>query len=90
MGIGSLISWAFFGLLVGLIARFLWPGRQPAGCLPTMLLGIGGSVVGGLISYALMGGEDRPYHPAGWLMSILGAIVVLWGCGALLSGRPKP
>ncbi len=83
-----LFGWAVFGLLVGAIARFLWPGRQPLGCLSTIVLGIAGSVVGGMITYALEGGPSRDYHPASWIMSILGAIVVLWIYGATtLRGR---
>jgi uncharacterized membrane protein YeaQ/YmgE (transglycosylase-associated protein family) len=76
--IGFLVGWACFGFLVGLIARFLWPGRYRMGCLTTILLGVTGSVVGGFITYALVGGPESNYHPASWLMSIVGAIVVLW------------
>ena len=82
MGIGELIAWAVFGLIVGGIARLIWPGQQPIGCLPTMLLGVAGSVVGGMITHALTGGQ---YAPANWVMSILGAIVVLWIYGATMS-----
>jgi uncharacterized membrane protein YeaQ/YmgE (transglycosylase-associated protein family) len=52
-----------------------------------MLLGVTGSVVGGMITYGLTGGPERNYHPASWLMSILGAIIVLWIFGATRS-RP--
>ncbi len=81
------LRWIGFGLVVGSVARFLWPGRQPIGCLPTLLLGVAGSVVGGLITYALTGGPGSNYQPASWIMSILGAIVVLWGYGALAARR---
>ncbi len=84
MGPGMLIGWAIFGLMVGAIARFIWPGDQPLGCLSTMLLGVAGSVVGGMITYALNGGPGH-YRPASWIMSILGAIVVLWIYGATTS-----
>jgi uncharacterized membrane protein YeaQ/YmgE (transglycosylase-associated protein family) len=73
----ELIGWAIFGLLIGAIARLIWPARQSIGMIGTMLLGVAGSVVGGLIVVALRGGPDS-YHPAGWLMSIVGAIIVLW------------
>ena len=89
MGIAQLIAWAVFGLIVGAIARFFWPGRQPIGCLPTMLLGVAGSMVGGMITYALTGGPERQYHPASWVMSIIGAIVVLWIYGATVSRPPR-
>jgi len=81
---GALVGWAFFGLIVGAIARFLWPGDQPMGCLGTILLGVAGSLVGGGITYVFVGGPERPYHAASWIMSIIGAILVLW-----ISGRGR-
>jgi len=90
MGLGTLIGWAVFGLVVGAIARLIWPGRQPIGCLTTMLLGVAGSVVGGMITYALTGGPERQYHPESWVMSIIGAIVVLWIYGATMSRPGQP
>jgi uncharacterized membrane protein YeaQ/YmgE (transglycosylase-associated protein family) len=77
--IGSLLSWAVFGLVVGAIARFLYPGRQPMSLLMTMVLGIIGSFVGGFISY-LFGydPQDGALQGAGWIMSIIGAIIVVW------------
>jgi uncharacterized membrane protein YeaQ/YmgE (transglycosylase-associated protein family) len=74
----SLVGWAIFGLLVGGIARLAWPGRQAFGALGTLILGVAGSIVGGLLTYLLRGGPAHHYHPAGLLMSIVGAVVVLW------------
>lgn len=85
MDIAALASWAVFGLIVGAIARLIWPGPQPIGCFVTMFLGVAGSVVGGMITHALTGGGYRPAH---WVMSIIGAIVVLWIYGATMS-RPR-
>jgi uncharacterized membrane protein YeaQ/YmgE (transglycosylase-associated protein family) len=77
--IGTLITWAVFGLVIGLIARFLYPGRQPMGILMTMVLGIVGSFVGGFISWAFgFSPEQGPFHGAGWIMSIIGGIIVVW------------
>lgn len=70
-----IIGWLLFGLIVGAIARLLVPGRQDIGILMTMLLGIFGSFVGGLLGYFLFGG--RPLQAAGWIGSILGAVIVL-------------
>jgi uncharacterized membrane protein YeaQ/YmgE (transglycosylase-associated protein family) len=81
MSLCSLVGWAFFGLFIGAIARLLWPGQQRMGLTMTMFVGVVGSVVGGLITQMLMGAADEPYHPAGWIMSIVGAILVLWLCG---------
>jgi uncharacterized membrane protein YeaQ/YmgE (transglycosylase-associated protein family) len=74
--IANLLGWILFGLIVGGIARLLVPGRQPMGILMTMALGVVGSLVGGFISWTLTGMDD-PYHPAKWIMSILGAVIVL-------------
>jgi len=77
--LGTIISWAVFGLVIGLIARMLYPGRQPMGFIATMILGIVGSLLGGFISY-LFGfhPEEGAFRGAGWIMSIVGALVVVW------------
>jgi uncharacterized membrane protein YeaQ/YmgE (transglycosylase-associated protein family) len=85
--IGSIISWAVFGLVVGLIARMLYPGRQPMGFITTMILGIIGSLVGGFISFLFgFDPQDGAFQGAGWIMSIVGAMVVVW-LGLFLGSR---
>ena len=77
--IGTIISWAVFGLIVGAIARFLYPGRQPMSILMTMVLGVIGSLLGGLVSWMFgFDPEEGAFQGAGWIMSILGAIIVVW------------
>ena len=71
----GVIGWIVFGLIVGAIAKFLMPGRDPGGFIVTMLLGIAGAVIGGMIGRAL--GWYGPNQGAGYLMSILGAILLL-------------
>jgi len=71
----ALLAWALFGLIIGAIARLLIPGRQAIGLLTTMLLGIVGSLVGGFIGWVLVGGH--PFQASGWILSILGAVIVL-------------
>ena len=77
--IGSFIAWACFGLVVGLIARALYPGPQKMGFLATMVLGVIGSLVGGFISW-MMGydPQDGAFQGAGWILSIIGALIVVW------------
>lgn len=75
MGVFEIIGWALFGLVIGLIARFLYPGRQPMGIIMTMILGIIGSLVGGAIGTSLFG---RGFEAGGWIMSIVGAILVVF------------
>ena len=72
-----IIGWALFGLIVGLIARFLVPGRQPMSLLMTILLGVVGSFVGGGISWLIWGSPEGTYNPGGWAMSIVGAIILV-------------
>ena len=71
----GIIGWIVFGLIVGFIAKLLMPGRDPGGFIITMLLGIAGAVIGGMIGRAL--GWYGPTQGAGYLMSILGAILLL-------------
>jgi uncharacterized membrane protein YeaQ/YmgE (transglycosylase-associated protein family) len=86
--IGAVISWIVFGLVIGLIARALYPGRQKLGIPNTIALGIGGSIVGGLIAWALGYRPDGgAFQGAGWIMSIIGAMIVVWAASALSAKR---
>jgi len=71
----DLLGTALFGLLVGIIAKWLLPGKDPGGLIVTMLLGIAGAFVGSWIGRWLFG--YAPGERAGWLLSIAGAIVLL-------------
>ena len=71
----TILSWIIAGLVIGALAKLFMPGRDPGGILVTMLLGIAGAVVGGVIGRAL--GFYQPGQPAGWIMSILGALLLL-------------
>lgn len=71
----SIIGWIIFGAIVGAIAKFLMPGRDPGGWIVTILLGIAGSFVGGYLASML--GRDQN-GPAGWIGSIIGAIILLF------------
>jgi uncharacterized membrane protein YeaQ/YmgE (transglycosylase-associated protein family) len=70
------------GLIVGLLARLLVPGRQPMGLIRTILLGIAGAFVGGLIHWAIYRHPGDPFSFsetawAGWLFAIIGAVILL-------------
>ena len=71
----SVLGWIFFGLIVGAIAKLVMPGRDPGGIIVTILIGIVGAVVGGFIGRAL--GFYGPDQAAGFLMSFLGAVILL-------------
>ena len=79
----SVLWFLLFGLIVGLIARALLPGRQQMGLIKTTLLGAAGSFIGGLVGNLISGDPLGRIHTAGWIGSILGAIILL----ALLSRR---
>ncbi len=63
------------GLIVGVIAKLLMPGRDPGGFIITILLGIAGMFLGSYVGAAV--GFYKPGQPAGWIVSILGALVLL-------------
>ena len=71
----GILAWILFGLVVGVIAKLLMPGRDPGGFIITILLGIAGALVAGFLGRAL--NLYGPNDSAGWLMSILGAVILL-------------
>ena len=82
----GIVGWIVFGLVVGVIAKLLMPGRDPGGMIITILLGIAGAVVGGFIGQAL--GLYGPEDPAGFFMSLLGALALLF-LYRMVRGRPS-
>ena len=77
MGLMSLIWMVIVGLIIGALARFFYPGAVAMGWLGTILLGIVGSLVGGFIGSLFSRGRAG-FQPAGIIMSVIGAILVLW------------
>jgi uncharacterized membrane protein YeaQ/YmgE (transglycosylase-associated protein family) len=78
MDLTAIITWIIFGAIIGAIARFIMPGRDPMGWVGTIVLGIVGSFVGGWLAQLLFAGNaSLPPQPAGWVGSIIGAIIVL-------------
>jgi uncharacterized membrane protein YeaQ/YmgE (transglycosylase-associated protein family) len=71
----GILGWIVFGLIAGFVAKLLMPGRDPGGFIITILLGIAGALLGGFIGQAL--GLYREGEPAGFLMSVAGAILLL-------------
>jgi uncharacterized membrane protein YeaQ/YmgE (transglycosylase-associated protein family) len=85
MSIFEIIELAFFGLVVGLIARLLMPGRDSMGLIMTSILGIVGFFLGTFLGRTLFG--KGPYYQARWLMSILGSLVLLFLYRVLFARR---
>lgn len=73
----GILAFILFGLIVGLVARALMPGRQSMGIVATALLGIAGSFVGGIIGALFYGGNVFQLNTAGFIGSIVGAILVM-------------
>ena len=71
----EILGWILFGLIAGVIAKLIMPGRDPGGFIVTILLGIAGAFLGGFVGRAM--GFYGEGETAGWLMSILGAILLL-------------
>jgi uncharacterized membrane protein YeaQ/YmgE (transglycosylase-associated protein family) len=72
----GVLGWILFGLVVGIVAKLLMPGRDPGGFIITTVLGIVGAVIGGFLGRTL--GLYGPGEPAGFLMATLGAVVLLF------------
>jgi uncharacterized membrane protein YeaQ/YmgE (transglycosylase-associated protein family) len=72
----GILGWIIFGLIVGALAKFVMPGKDPGGFIVTTLLGIVGAVVGGFLGRML--GLYQEGEPAGFVGAFLGAVLVLW------------
>ena len=73
----GILSWIIFGLIAGLIAKFLMPGRDHGGFIITILLGIAGAVVGGFIGTSLGFGGVDGFNFGSFVIAVLGAILLL-------------
>lgn len=75
----SIIGLIVFGLIVGIIAKLLMPGRDPGGFIVTILIGIVGSLIGGFLGQMFWPATsaDRSAQGPGWIMSIIGAVILL-------------
>jgi uncharacterized membrane protein YeaQ/YmgE (transglycosylase-associated protein family) len=79
----SVIVSFFIGLVVGALARAIIPGRDPIGCFATALLGVGGSIIGGLIGSVIWPAAAReglmhPHRLLHFLLAVVGAVILLW------------
>lgn len=82
------VSFVLFGLVAGLVARALTPGRQAIGCLPTIAVGIVGALLGGLIGDVVLGHPVRfGWHLGSFLLAVCGAVVLLLALQALRGRR---
>ena len=71
----GIIAWIIIGLLAGAIAKLLMPGKDPGGCIVTIILGVAGAVLAGFIGKSV--GWYNEGEAAGFIAAIVGAIVIL-------------
>jgi uncharacterized membrane protein YeaQ/YmgE (transglycosylase-associated protein family) len=81
----SIVLFLLFGLIVGAVARLIVPGREPGGWVISMLIGVVGSFVGGFVGRAI--GLYREGEPAGFFMSLLGAVLLVAAYHAIAGRR---
>ncbi len=86
MSIFGLIGTALVGLIVGIIAKMLSPGPMPQGCFVTIIIGIAGAFIARWIGNQFFGWYYDGDAP-GWIMSVLGAMLLLWGYRLLQNRR---
>jgi uncharacterized membrane protein YeaQ/YmgE (transglycosylase-associated protein family) len=85
----GIIAWIVFGFIVGLIARAVVPGKQSMGFVLTTVLGVAGSLIGGLVASALTGGRATGFHAVGFIGSLIGAVILLVVAGMVMSPRRR-
>ena len=73
----GIIAWIVFGLLAGWVAKLLMPGKDPGGCIVTMLIGVAGAILGGFIGTALGWGGIQGFELRSFLLAVGGAILLL-------------
>ena len=82
----GILSWIVFGLIAGALAKFLMPGRDPGGIIVTILLGIGGAFLGGMIATACGYGSMTGFDLRSLAIAIGGAVVLLVGYRLVTGG----
>jgi uncharacterized membrane protein YeaQ/YmgE (transglycosylase-associated protein family) len=84
----GVLSFLLFGLAAGVVARIVAPGRQAIGCLPTLLVGVVGAFLGGLIGQVVLGHDVHANWSIGpFLLAVVGAVVLLLALEALAGRR---
>ena len=86
MSLFAIIGTAFVGLIVGIIAKWLSPGRSPGGFFVTILIGVAGSFLARFIGQQFFGWYGDGGMP-GWILSIIGAMLLLWGYRVMQRSR---
>ena len=89
MTLWGLISWVLFGLVAGIVAKLLMPGRDPGGCIVTSLIGIAGALLGGFLASQLGFGGVAAWDLRSFVVAVIGAILLLVIYRALVGRRAR-
>ena len=73
----GIVSWIFLGLIAGALAKFIVPGKDPGGCLVTMIIGVVGAIMGGFLGSFIGLGKVESFDLGGIIIATLGAILLL-------------
>ncbi len=79
----GILSWAIFGLVAGVLAKWIMPGKDPGGFIITILLGVGGAMVGGFIGTQLGFGDVSGFNIKSFFIAVGGAMLLLAGYRAV-------
>lgn len=86
----GVLAWMLFGLIAGGIAKFIMPGKDPGGCLGTVVIGILGAVIGGFVGSELLDiGSVTGFNIRSFGIAILGAIILLTLYRLFIQKRPR-
>ena len=85
----GILSWIILGLIAGGLAKFIMPGKDPGGCLVTMLIGIVGALIGGFIGRTLLNRPVAGLDPVSLLLAVLGSVILLAVYRAFAARRPR-
>lgn len=83
----GILSWILLGLIVGVLAKWIMPGSDPGGIIVTILIGIAGAFIGGLIASAVGLGSVTGFNIGSLAIATVGALLLLWGYRRLRGGR---
>lgn len=83
----DMLSWAIFGLIAGVAARALHPGKDPGGWLVTILIGIAGALIGGWIGNMIDSGATDAFSIRSFILAVAGAVLLLWLYSRLTRNR---
>ncbi|GAB3416248.1 GlsB/YeaQ/YmgE family stress response membrane protein [Niabella aquatica] len=74
----EILSWVIFGLIAGIIAKALHPGKDPGGWIITIIIGIAGAFLGGWIGNIIGWGEPSNFSIRSFILAVVGSLILLW------------